>query len=66
MASIRVTQIKSGIGKPKDQRATLKGLGLTRMNRSRVLDHEYGPAARSDRLERRDLGNRIGNTLRPR
>ncbi len=35
---IKVTQIGSPIGRPKDQRATLVGLGLNKMHRSRVLD----------------------------
>ena len=34
---IKVTQIGSPIGRKKDQRATLIGLGLNRMNRSREL-----------------------------
>lgn len=38
MASLlRVTQIRSGIGRPQDQRKTLRGLGLTRMHKSVVL-----------------------------
>ena len=39
-----VTQIRSGIGRPQDQRETLKGLGLTKMHRSREL--EDTPAVR--------------------
>jgi len=34
---LKVTQVKSGIGRPADQRATLVGLGLTRIGRSRIL-----------------------------
>ncbi len=34
---LKVTQTKSGIGRSPKQRATLQGLGLTRMNRERVL-----------------------------
>lgn len=34
---LKVTQTKSGIGRSPKQRATLKGLGLTRMNRARIL-----------------------------
>jgi large subunit ribosomal protein L30 len=34
---IKVTQIGSPIGRRKDQRETLVGLGLNRMNRSREL-----------------------------
>ena len=35
---IKVTQIASPIGKPDDQRATLIGLGLNKMNRTRELE----------------------------
>jgi len=35
---IKVTQIGSPIRRPKDQRATLVGLGLNKMHRSRVLE----------------------------
>ncbi|WP_448585564.1 50S ribosomal protein L30 [Thermaurantiacus sp.] len=34
---LKVTQIGSPIRRTKDQRATLIGLGLNRLNRSRVL-----------------------------
>ncbi len=37
-ATVTVTQIASPIGRPKDQRATLIGLGLNKMNRTRVLE----------------------------
>lgn len=32
MVMIKVTQIKSGIGRPEKQRATLRGLGLKKLN----------------------------------
>ena len=35
---VRVTQIGSPIGRHKSQRATLVGLGLNKMNRTRVLE----------------------------
>ncbi len=35
---IKVTLIRSGIGRPKDQRMTLRGLGLMRLNRSVILE----------------------------
>ena len=35
--TVRVTQIKSAIRRPRDQRATLVGLGLNKINRSREL-----------------------------
>ena len=36
--TIKVTQIASPIGKPKDQRATLIGSGLNKMNKVAVLE----------------------------
>ena len=36
--TITVTQIASPIGKPKDQRATLVGLGLNKLNKVSVLE----------------------------
>ena len=41
---IKVEQIASPIGKPKDQRATLIGLGLNKMHR--VSELEDTPAVR--------------------
>jgi large subunit ribosomal protein L30 len=35
---IKVTQIRSGIGRPEDQRATLKGLGLGKPHSTKVLE----------------------------
>lgn len=37
MAMLKVTQVRSAIGRCERQRATLRGLGLTRMNKERVL-----------------------------
>ena len=36
--TVTVTQIASPIGRPKDQRATLIGLGLNKINRTRELE----------------------------
>ena len=36
---LKVTQIRSGIGKPDTQRRTLKGLGLRGPNSSVVIDN---------------------------
>lgn len=36
-ATVKVTQIGSPIGRPKDQRETLIGLGLNKMHRTREL-----------------------------
>jgi large subunit ribosomal protein L30 len=38
MGKVKITQIKSGIGYPKNQKATLKALGLRKMNASRELE----------------------------
>ncbi|SEO10939.1 LSU ribosomal protein L30P [Paracoccus alcaliphilus] len=38
MATIVVKQIGSPIRRPADQRATLKGLGLNKMHRTRELE----------------------------
>jgi large subunit ribosomal protein L30 len=37
-ATVTVTQTKSPIGRPKDQRATLVGLGLNKLHRTSVLE----------------------------
>jgi len=42
--TLAVTQTGSPIGRPKDQRATLKGLGLNKIRRTSVL--EDTPAVR--------------------
>lgn len=42
--TVKVTQIGSGIGRPKDQRDTLRGLGLGKLHRTREL--EDTPAVR--------------------
>ncbi len=42
--TVKVTQTRSPIGRPKDQRATLAGLGLNKINRTREL--EDTPAVR--------------------
>lgn len=41
---IKVTQRKSAIGRPQNQRDTLRGLGLRKLNQSRIL--EDTPAVR--------------------
>ncbi len=43
-ATIKVRQVKSGIGYARDQRATLVGLGLRRMQQ--VVELEDTPAVR--------------------
>jgi len=38
MGKVKITQVKSGIGYPKNQKATLRALGLRKMNASRELE----------------------------
>ena len=44
MATIKIKQIKSKIGYPVDQKATLKALGLHKI--SQVVEKEYTPVIR--------------------
>ncbi len=44
MSKLRVTLRRSGIGKPKDQRLTLRGLGLTK--REKTVEVDNTPAMR--------------------
>lgn len=41
MAKIRIKQIRSGIGRPLDQKRTLIALGITKMHQ--VVEHEGNP-----------------------
>jgi large subunit ribosomal protein L30 len=41
MAKIKVTQIKSTIDRKFDQKATMKALGITKLNRT--VEHEATP-----------------------
>ncbi len=43
-STVTVQQIRSGLGRKKDQQATLVGLGLGKLNRTRTL--EDTPAVR--------------------
>ncbi len=52
---VRVTQIGSPIGRPKDQRETLIGLGLNKMHRTRELE---------DTPSVRGMINKIGHLVR--
>lgn len=38
MAKVRVTKIKSAIGRPKRQKATLEALGLRKMNSTNEVE----------------------------
>ena len=42
--TVRITQVRSAIGRPKVQRQTLIGLGLNKLNRTRDLENT--PAVR--------------------
>ena len=41
MDIIKIKQIRSRIGRPKDQKKTLDALGLTRMNK--IVEHKATP-----------------------
>ena len=41
MEKIKIKQVKSRIGRPKDQKMTLDALGLTKMNK--VVEHNATP-----------------------
>lgn len=41
MAKIKITQVRSGIGSDKRQKATLIALGIKKLNRS--VEHEVTP-----------------------
>ncbi len=41
MKKIKITQVRSSIRRPKDQKATLEALGLRKMNHS--VEHEQSP-----------------------
>ena len=42
MAKIKVKQVRSAIGKTKDQKLTLKALGFRKLNQ--VVEHEATPS----------------------
>ena len=42
MATIKVKQVRSAIGKTKDQKLTLKALGFRKLNQ--VVEHEDTPS----------------------
>lgn len=39
MAKIKITQIRSIIDRPKDQKATIVALGLGRINKSKIVEN---------------------------
>jgi ribosomal protein L30, bacterial/organelle len=40
MKKLKITQVRSGIGRPQDQKDTLKSLGLRKMHQSVEVDME--------------------------
>jgi large subunit ribosomal protein L30 len=44
MATIKIKQVRSRIGRPIDQKRTLDALGLTKMHK--VVEHEDTPSLR--------------------
>lgn len=41
MAKIKIKQVRSAINRPKNQKATIKALGFTKLNQ--VIEHEATP-----------------------
>lgn len=41
MGKVKITQVRSTIGRPKRQKATIQALGLRKMNQS--VEHETSP-----------------------
>jgi|TARA_B100000768_G_scaffold47333_1_gene46161 large subunit ribosomal protein L30 len=41
MSKVKIKQVRSRIGRPKDQKLTLDALGLRKMNR--IVEHEATP-----------------------
>jgi len=44
MAKLRIKWVRSSIGNPKDQKATIKALGLRKLQRT--VEHDDNPAIR--------------------
>jgi len=55
MAKLLITQVRSGIGRPRTQRETLRNLGLRRMHQT---------VERPDTPEIRGMVRKIGHLLR--
>jgi large subunit ribosomal protein L30 len=51
MGKIKVTQVKSPIGRRHDQRETLVGLGLNKLHRTRTLADNPGTRGRIDKVK---------------
>jgi len=53
VAKLKITWVKSGIGYSKDQRQTIRALGLRRLNQT--VEHEDSPVVRGMILKVRHL-----------
>jgi large subunit ribosomal protein L30 len=51
MGKIKVTQVRSPIGRRSDQRETLIGLGLNKLHRSRVLADNPATRGRVEKVK---------------
>ncbi len=49
--TVRVTQVRSGLGRKKDQRQTLSGLGLGKLRRTRELEDTPSVRGMIDRVK---------------
>lgn len=59
MATIKIKQVRSRIGAPKDQKQTLDALGLKKLNR--VVEHEDNASIRGMVRKVRHLVVVLGN-----
>lgn len=50
MAKVKVTQVVSPIARPGTQRATLIGLGLNKLHRSRIVEDTPSNRGRIDKV----------------
>ena len=55
MGKLRITQVRSYIGRPEEQRKVLRGLGLGKINRVVVLE---------DKPEIRGMVNKVNHLVR--
>ena len=55
MAQLKVTQVRSAIGRPKDQKATIRRLGIHRM---------HGTVVKDDRPEIRGMIAKVQHLVR--
>ncbi|MEY2923588.1 MAG: hypothetical protein RLZZ337_128 [Bacteroidota bacterium] len=51
MGKLKITQVKSSIKRPEDQKRTLEALGLRKLNRARVIEDSPSVAGMIRKVE---------------